>query len=208
VSGAAGAAAAGAVVGALAGWGVRGLLAVIPRGGELPLRVLVPAAAAITAVGAALTVDTPRIGLALWVGIMLIALGGIDLARHRLPDALTLPAIPITAAITGITQWLAPGSGSVGRALLAGAVLFVLFGALSVLSGSAMGRGDVKLVPSLGIASGFLSWTAVLVAVTAAFVLGALVALAGVASRRMTAGSRFAFGPYLILGCWLVVVFS
>jgi prepilin signal peptidase PulO-like enzyme (type II secretory pathway) len=45
------------------------------------------------------------------------------------------------------------------------------------------------------------------VAVVAAFVLGAAVAVLGLMARRMSMGSRFAFGPYLILGTWLVLVF-
>lgn len=196
----------GLVGGGLAGWGMARLLGVIPRGSSLPVGVLMVAGAAITAIGAVLAVGTPRLGLVVWVGLMLVGLGAIDLAAHRLPDALTVPAIPVTAAIAGITQWWVPGSGSVLRGLLAGLVLFVLFGALSLVSARAMGMGDVKLVPSLGIAAGFLSWSAVLVAVTAAFVLGALVAVLGMITRGMTASSRFAFGPHLIGGCWLVLV--
>jgi prepilin signal peptidase PulO-like enzyme (type II secretory pathway) len=41
---------------------------------------------------------------------------------------------------------------------------------------------------------------------TAAFVIGSMVAVVGILARRMTAASRFAFGPYLILGSWLMVL--
>lgn len=198
---------AGAVAGAAVGWGLRPLLAAIPRGAELSYRALVPAGAVVTALGAGLTASSPRIGLTVWVGLLLVALGGIDLACHRLPDALTLPAIPITAAIAALTQWLAPGSGSLLRGMLVGGLLFLLFGALSLISRRAMGLGDVKLVGSLGIAAGYLSVAAALLAVVAAFVLGAAVAILGLLTGRMSMGSRFAFGPYLILGCWVVLLF-
>lgn len=198
--------AVGLVVGGSAGWGAARLLAILPRGAVLPTGRLALAGALITGVGAALTVGTPRIGLTVWVGLLLTVLGAIDLAAHRLPDALTLPAIPVTAVVAVVTGWLAPGSGSVLRGLAAGLVLFAAFGVLSLISARAMGLGDVKLVPSLGIAAGFLSWSAVLIAVTAAFVLGALVAVLGMLTRGLTVSSRFAFGPYLIGGCWLVLV--
>jgi leader peptidase (prepilin peptidase)/N-methyltransferase len=201
------AAAAGLVGGAVAGRGLAHLLAVIPRGVRLPTRPLLIASALITALGAALTVDTPRVGLAVWIGLVAVGLGAIDLAVHRMPDALTLPAIPVTLGVAAVTQLLAPGAGSVLRGIAAGVLLFVVFGALSAISSRAMGLGDVKLVPSLGIAAGFLSWSAVLVAVMAAFVLGAAVAVIGIVLRRMSASSRLAFGPYLTLGCWLVLVF-
>jgi leader peptidase (prepilin peptidase)/N-methyltransferase len=196
----------GGLAGGCAGWGATALLAVIPRGASLPARWLVPTGAVITGAGAAITVGTPRIGLAVWLGVMLLTLGAIDLACHRLPDALTLPAIPITVAVAGITQLVAPGSGSLPRALGAGVAVFALFAVLSLISSRAMGRGDVKLVPSLGIAVGFLSWPALVVAMTAAFVIGSMVAVVGILARRMTAASRFAFGPYLILGSWLMVL--
>jgi prepilin signal peptidase PulO-like enzyme (type II secretory pathway) len=38
-----------------------------------------------------------------------------------------------------------------------------------------------------------------------AFGLGALIALAGLATRRLALGSAIPFGPCLLAGCWLVL---
>ena len=110
-----------------------------------------------------------------------VALGAVDVARHRLPDALTLPAVPVTLLLVAGTAWLSPGSGSVVRACVVAAALWLLFWGLAALAPAAMGRGDVKLVPSLGLLTGFVSVAATVLGVLLAFVLGAIVSLVGVA---------------------------
>ena len=68
-----------------------------------------------------------------------------------------------------------------------------------------MGLGDVKLLPSLALMTGYLSVAAALLALIVAFVLGALVALGGLAVRRLSMTSAIPFGPFLLAGCWLVL---
>lgn len=68
-----------------------------------------------------------------------------------------------------------------------------------------MGGGDAKLAFTVGIALGSISWAALLVGTFAAFVLGALAGLVGLATRRLGRRSSIAFGPAMLLGCWLVL---
>ena len=68
-----------------------------------------------------------------------------------------------------------------------------------------MGLGDVKLVPSLALMTGYVSVAAGVLAVVIAFVLGALVAALGMLSRRLSLTSAIPFGPFLLAGCWLVL---
>ncbi len=44
-----------------------------------------------------------------------------------------------------------------------------------------------------------------MLAVVIAFVLGAVVALLGMLTRRLGLGSAIPFGPFLLAGCWLVL---
>lgn len=201
------AAAAGGVFGGAVGFGIRKLLGRIPRGVVCRPGPVELASALLTAAGAALAVGTSLLALVLWLGFVLIALSAVDLTRRRLPDALTLPAIPVTVAVTVVTEVLAPGTGDVVRGLVAGALLVALFGLLALISPRAMGLGDVKLVASIGVAAGYLSWGAVAVAILGAFVLGAVVSVAGISAGRLRASSAIAFGPFLLLGCWLVLAF-
>jgi len=197
----------GVAVGAAVGWGIRWLLAVLRRGAVLRAGVAEAICALVTGVGVGLAWGSPLVALVLWAGWLGVALGAVDVMHHRLPDALTLPAIPITALLVGITQWLSPDTGSAMTALLVAAVLSGLFLLLAVLAPSGMGQGDVKLVPSLTLMTGYVSVAAAVLGVLVAFVLGAAWAAVGLASRRMTMKTAIPFGPFLLAGCWLMLVF-
>ncbi|HEY5879017.1 MAG TPA: A24 family peptidase [Nakamurella sp.] len=195
----------GALGGALAGWGGRVLLARLRRGVVLRPPVLEVSAAVVTALGMAIGWPAPTVGLLAWAGLLAVVLGAVDVAAHRLPDALTLPAIPVTAALAGVTWLVAPSSGRPLTGAVCAVVVTGVFAGLAVLAPRAMGRGDVKLVPSLALMTGYLSIPAVLWWLILAFGLGALVALIGLATRRLSMRSAIPFGPCLLAGCWLVL---
>src|SRR6478609_4275040 len=195
----------GALAGALAGWGIRLLLARLRRGARFRAGVLELSAAALTGIGVALSWPGPLVPLVIWAGLLGVALGAVDLACHRLPDALTLPAIPITAAVIAGVELVRPGTGSPVTGIVVAVLGTGLFWGLSALAPRAMGLGDVKLLPSLALLTGYLSVATALLAVVIAFVLGALVALVGLALRRLSMTSAIPFGPCLLAGCWLVL---
>ena len=197
----------GVVAGVLAGWGARLLLGRLRRGIVLRPPVLEVSAAILTGAGVAMGWPSPTVGLLVWVGWLTVALGAVDIAAHRLPDALTLPAIPITAVLVLVTWLVAPESGRPLTGLVAAALVTGLFWGLAALAPRAMGRGDVKLVPSLALMTGYLSVAAVLWWLMLAFAMGAAVALAGLATRRLALGSAIPFGPCLLAGCWVVLAF-
>jgi leader peptidase (prepilin peptidase)/N-methyltransferase len=196
----------GLAVGAAAGWGIRLLLARLRRGVVVRTGILELASALVTGVGVALSWPGPLVALVVWAGVLGVGLGAVDLVHHRLPDALTLPAVPITLLLVGITELAAPAAGSVITALVVAVVVGAAFWALSALAPRSMGLGDVKLVPSLALMTGYVSVATGLLAVVIAFVLGALVAMVGMLSRRLSLDSAIPFGPFLLAGCWLVLV--
>ena len=197
----------GVPIGAAIGWGIRRLLAVLRRGAVLRPGGLEAICALVTGVGFGLAWGSPLIGLVVWAGWLGVALGAVDLRHHRLPDALTLPAIPITMLVVGVTEWLRPEAGSAVTALVVAAVLSGLFLLLAMVAPSGMGHGDVKLVPSLALMTGYVSIAAAVLGVLVAFVLGAAWAVVGLVSRRMTMKTAIPFEPFLLAGCWLVLVF-
>lgn len=201
------AAALGAVLGALAGWGGRVLLGRLRRGVVLRPPVLEVAGALVTAVGLGLSWPAPTFALVVWAGLLAVILGAVDISVHRLPDALTLPAVPITAGLILATWWASPSSGAPLTAVASAVVATGGFAGLALAAPRAMGRGDVKLVPSLALLTGYLSIPAALWWIVLAFGIGALIAVAGLATRRLSFGSAIAFGPCLLAGCWLVLAF-
>jgi leader peptidase (prepilin peptidase) / N-methyltransferase len=132
--------------------------------------------------------------LAAWLVVLAagLPLAAIDLAVHRLPDALVLPAWVAVAA-------LAVAAGEL-RALSGGLALVAAFAVLAVLPRSALGFGDVKLCGGLGTALALISWRALIVGVLLAFVFGGVVALALLLSGRVRRDTAIPFGPALIAG--------
>lgn len=197
----------GAVAGAGAGWGIRLLLARLRRGAVLgPLWPEV-SAAFLVGLGVAVSWPGPLTILVVWAGLLAVALGAVDLAHHRLPDALTLPAIPISGALVGVTALVFRGSGSLLTALAVAVVGTGAFWLLARLAPRAMGLGDVKLVPSLALLTGYPSVASWVLSVLLAFVLGAVVSLLGLLTRRLQLASAIPFGPFLLAGAWLVLAF-
>jgi leader peptidase (prepilin peptidase)/N-methyltransferase len=193
----------GLVLGAVAGVGIRLLLARLRRGAVLPSGPVAAAAAVTTAIGGGICWGSPLLVLVCWLGLFGVAISAVDLRHHRLPDALTVPGGLVTALIVLITGVGWPGSGSVSRALLAALVFAALLALPALVSPTAMGWGDVKLAPTLGLATGFLSWQSLLLGVCLGFVLAAVVALIGIVLRKWTVKSSIAFGPFLVAGAWL-----
>lgn len=195
----------GSALGAAAGAALRLLLRNLRRGVVLRVGWLEAAGASTTAAGLVLAWSAPTLGLVLFAGLLLVALSGVDIVHHRLPDAITLPALPLAAVAVLATNLVHPGSGSMLRAGSCAVVLWSLFAAASRMSAAAMGGGDVKLVPTLGLLMGYVSAGAV-IGLAMAFVLSALVVLVGLVVRRLRLNSAIPLGPYLLLGCWSVLL--
>lgn len=135
----------------------------------------------------------------------LIALVAIDLEHHRLPDALTLPLIPITAAGLGLA-WLLTGQQEWLSALIGAAVWIVMIGGIWLLSGGrAMGFGDVKLAPVLGATLGWIGIGSAVSGLLLAWVIGGIAGIV-LLVRGRSRGAALAFGPFLIAGFALGLV--
>ena len=147
-------------------------------------------------------------------GVLTAVLTVIDLVSKRLPNSLTLPAIPATIALLAIPAF-AGGQAFAGgnaealiRALCAGGVLFAVYLTLHLISPAGLGLGDVKLAASMGMVLGWLSWSALLWGAALGFVIGALVSLCLLIARRASLSSDVPFGPSMLAGGWLVILAS
>lgn len=69
-----------------------------------------------------------------------------------------------------------------------------------ITKGKGMGWGDVKLAVFMGL---FLGYPGILMAMYLAFIIGALVSLGLIITKKATKKSLIPFGPFLILGTWL-----
>ena len=145
----------------------------------------------------------------LYLGAIGAALTLIDLDVHRLPDLLVLPSYPIAFVLLLVPTVVTGDWGALLRATLAGLALFVGYLVLALISpgGGGLGFGDVKLAGVLGLLLGWLGWGPAIVSVLAAFVIGGLMALILLLLRRASRSSSIAFGPSMILGAWVALMF-
>lgn len=129
-----------------------------------------------------------------------IALTVIDIDHHRLPDRIVLPLYPVVV-VGLVLAGVVSGSWPLGAAAI-GAVLWLVVVGLPwlVSGGRGMGFGDVKLAPLLGAVLGWWSVASAVVGLFAAFVLGAMVGLALILTRRAGRRTALPFGPFLLAG--------
>ena len=145
----------------------------------------------------------------LYLGAIGAALTLIDLDVHRLPDLIVLPSYPIAFVLLLVPTVVSGDWGALLRGVLAGLALFVGYLVLALVSpgGGGLGFGDVKLAGVLGLLLGWVGWGPAVVSVLAAFVIGGLIALVMLLARRATRSSSIAFGPSMILGAWVALMF-
>ncbi len=210
---------AGAVLGFVFGWFAAGYQHLLYRepqfrkehldGQRLLIVRLLLAASGAAVAGIALRPDHYDIGPALLTagfGLALLVLASTDFERKRLPNKLMYP----TAVAALAFSWAWPdrdiqhvllGAGAAICIAIALLAFGILTGALLRVRATAFGLGDVKLIVLLGLLCGWPAFfPALLYGVLAAGVVSVLLILRG------RSKSVFSYGPYLILGGLVVLL--
>jgi leader peptidase (prepilin peptidase)/N-methyltransferase len=141
--------------------------------------------------------DAAHIWLACGLGWTLLALSWIDLRHFLLPDVLTLPLLLAGLAARFWLDRATVTGGAIGAALG-----YLLFRAVEILyrklrGRDGLGQGDAKLLAAAGA---WVGWQGLSSVITAAALIGIVVALA----RRRS--GAIPFGPCLAMALWLVYV--
>ena len=129
-------------------------------------------------------------------GALLIAIAFIDLDHLLVLDGTTLAgaAIGLGFALAAHRLVLSLEGAAAG---------VVIFGAIYVLTGRmGMGLGDVKLAGMLGT---YLGYPGILVAAIASFVIGAILAVPVLVTRRRARRDALPFGPFLVTAALLAM---
>jgi leader peptidase (prepilin peptidase)/N-methyltransferase len=169
---------------------------------RIPVRYpLIEALTAALCVGAVLATRSAA-ATALSVGVILLVIPAavIDLEHRIIPNRITAPA-----ALAALVIGLALDPAGEPERLIAGAAAGGLLLAAALLYPGGMGMGDVKLAAVMGLFLGRSVAPAILIALLAGVLAGAvIVARHGTREGRRTA---IPFGPFLALGA-LVAVFA
>jgi leader peptidase (prepilin peptidase) / N-methyltransferase len=134
------------------------------------------------------------------------ALAFIDLAVHRLPDRLTLPAFTAAATLLVVDAAWQHRLGDIAAALAGAAGSAGVYLVLALIAGG--GAGDVKLALGTGLVLGWHGLAAVLLGVVAGFAFTSLCAAVMVAARRLKRGDHIAHGSGMLAAALVVTIIA
>jgi len=134
---------------------------------------------------------------------LLMALVYIDMQRQLLPDHLTLPLLWL--GLLANTQHLFTDPASAIWGAVAGYLtLWIVAKLFYWCRGKiGMGNGDFKLLAAIGA---WLGWQALLPILIISSTAGLIFGVVSLALKKITPDKAFAFGPFLALAAWSVLL--
>ncbi len=145
--------------------------------------------------------------LAVWIylSVLGVALGYVDWRTRLLPVRLVAPSYGVVAVLLLAAFAVERDTGQLLRSAIAWVAVFAVFFLLWFIYPRGLGYGDVRLSGLIGMALGWLGWTAVVVGTYAGFLLGAVIG--GVlALLRVVDRKGYPFGPFMLFGVVLGVL--
>ncbi|MGN6129507.1 MAG: prepilin peptidase [Nocardioidaceae bacterium] len=141
----------------------------------------------------------PELTFLLYLAPVGVALAVIDWRTRLLPTKVIAPSYAVVIAMAVLSaaiggDWHALATAGWGW-LVSGGTFFVLW----FVYPRGMGYGDVRLSGILGIALGYLGWSALLTGVYAGFLLGGVGGLL-LSLLRLVDRKAYPFGPFMLVG--------
>lgn len=127
----------------------------------------------------------------------LLVITFIDLDHRIIPDAITLPGIPIGLAASFGPGLISPSESLIGILAGGGSLFLVAWGYQLITQREGMGGGDIKLLAMIGA---FMGWKGVLFTIFVASLTGTLAGMALICRRRGDMKLAVPFGPFLAVG--------
>jgi leader peptidase (prepilin peptidase)/N-methyltransferase len=135
----------------------------------------------------------------------LLALACTDMEHLLLPKRIVYPVLGLFSALLVVAAAITGHWHNLFVAGISGAVWFAIFFAMNAISPRALGFGDVRLAPVLGLALGWLGVRYVLLGFFAANLIGAIIGIALIASKRMSRRQQIPYGVFLAVGTLLAI---
>jgi leader peptidase (prepilin peptidase) / N-methyltransferase len=166
------------------------------------------AAAALGALGGAAAGASMLLPGFLWLALTGAPLTVIDFEHHRLPNRLVYAAAIGAAVLLALAAVVRHDWADYLRAVEGAAAVFAVLFVVFFVAPRSFGRGDVRLGGILGGYLGWSGWATVYYGIFGGFVLGMLVSLGLLATRRASLKTALAFGPMLLFGALIVLAFD
>lgn len=130
-----------------------------------------------------------------------------DIERHRLPDKYVLPMYLLVALPLLLIHLLNQDASHLNKAGYSGMFLLGIYWLLRKLTRNSLGFGDVKLAGVLGVAMGFFSPINLLWGTLITFLTAGLFSLVLMINKRASLKTHIPFGPFMLLGTLLAMIF-
>jgi prepilin signal peptidase PulO-like enzyme (type II secretory pathway) len=148
-----------------------------------------------------------ELGVMAFYACLFIIIFVIDLEHSLILNKVVYPGM-VAALLLALYPW--PWfSESIGMrvayAALGGAAGFAIFLLIAIVSRGGMGWGDVKLAALIGLATGF---PLVFVAIIMAAILGGIVAVALLVTKKRNRREMIPFGPFLALAAMVTLLWG
>ena len=136
---------------------------------------------------------------------VLVALTGIDLDEMLLPDQMTLPLLWLGLIINLNHTFASPTDAIIG-AVVGYLSLWSIFWLFKIITGKeGMGYGDFKLLAVFGA---WLGWQMLPLVILLSSLVGAVVGVTMIVSKRLKQGNPIPFGPYIAAAGWIALLFG
>lgn len=146
----------------------------------------------------------------LWLvgGVMLVMLFAYDTKWFLLPDRVVFPLIGVATIYAGIEVYQATNAvealfSAIGSVAILSGIYLILW---VISKGKWIGFGDVKLGVALGLLLG--RWELAFLALFLANLIGCLIVLPGLITRKLSRTTRIPFGPMLIAGFFITALWG
>ena len=150
---------------------------------------------------------SPELGVMAFYACLFIVIFVIDLEHSLILNKIVYPGMVVALLLSLYPwPWFSESMGMrVAYAALGGAIGFVVFLLIALLSRGGMGWGDVKLAALIGLATGF---PMVFVAIIMAAILGGIVAVALLAAKKRGRRQMIPFGPFLAVAAMVTLLWG
>ena len=148
---------------------------------------------------------TAQAAFALLLTWSLVALSFIDLDHQLLPDDIVLPIMWLGLGLSLFPLFADPRDAIIGA--IAGYLsLWIVFQLFKLATGKdGMGYGDFKLLALLGA---WFGWQLLPQIVLISTVLGSVVGISLIVSRRLNRENPIPFGPYIAIAGWIAMIWG
>jgi leader peptidase (prepilin peptidase)/N-methyltransferase len=150
---------------------------------------------------------SPALGIMAFYACLFIVIFVVDLEQGLILNKVVYPGMVVALLLAllprpWLTQWIVTG---IANAAIGGAIGFALFLLIAIVSRGGMGWGDVKLAALIGLATGF---PLVFFSVIMGAILGGIVAVALVISKKRKRRQTIPFGPFLAVAAMITLLWG